>query len=80
MVTNIEIHCLVEEENKLYWNQVWDLGDNAYFLSGAYGASFCANEAGVEPNCIYFVEQCLDGPRLYTFCLKDQTFTFNMLL
>ncbi|KAJ4797305.1 F-box protein family-like [Rhynchospora pubera] len=85
-VIHMEVHQLVEPseeseiQDRLYWNYVPNIGDQAFFLSRYNGVSLCAKEFGVEPNCIYATVPCFDGERLYKFCLDNQTFSFDLLL
>ncbi|KAJ1687262.1 hypothetical protein LUZ63_018652 [Rhynchospora breviuscula] len=86
-VTHVEVYQLCEpseeedlNQDRIIWDYVSSIGDQAFVLSRMHGVSLCPKEFGVEPNCIYLARPCSDGERLYKYSLDDKTFSFNVIL
>ncbi|TVU37152.1 hypothetical protein EJB05_10452, partial [Eragrostis curvula] len=75
-VTNIDIHCL--DTSKYAWRRVQSIGGATFFL-GANCVAVSSQDAGTQADCIYLLQWCCDGIRLYSVRLDKRTISFNLL-
>ncbi|KAJ4744482.1 F-box protein family-like [Rhynchospora pubera] len=62
------------------WLRVGGIGERVFFLTDMSDISVCANDVGVECNCIYYASSYVeDEQRIYKFCLDDHTVAFTTI-